>query len=66
MDLGVLGKVILRGFTFIGPQINLNQKLALTYLVNCFLKNEDIIIEDYSLSSRLLRVDTQRCRKSHH
>ena len=35
---------ILRGFTFIGPQINLNQKLALTYLVNCFLKNEDIII----------------------
>ena len=35
---------ILRGFTFIGPQINLNQKLALTYLMNCFLKNEDIII----------------------
>tara|TARA_B110000263_G_scaffold248409_1_gene263235 strand:- start:456 stop:1472 length:1017 start_codon:yes stop_codon:yes gene_type:complete len=33
---------ILRGFTFIGPQINLNQKLALTYLFNCFLNNKDI------------------------
>ena len=35
---------ILRGFSFIGPQINLNQKLALTYLVNCLIKNKDIIV----------------------
>ena len=35
---------ILRGFTLIGPQINLNQNLALTYLLSCFLKNEDIIV----------------------
>lgn len=33
---------ILRGFTFIGPQINLKHKLALTYIFNCFLNNQDI------------------------
>lgn len=37
---------ILRGFTFIGPEINLNQNLAWTYILKCFLDGQDINIKN--------------------
>ncbi len=37
---------ILRGFTFLGPEINLNQNLAWTYILKCFLDGQDINIKN--------------------
>lgn len=37
---------ILRGFTFLGPEININQNLAWTYILKCFLDSKDIKIKN--------------------